>query len=137
MLGESKFIIPYIYVRLIDCNNHTIVSNFHLIVQTVLRTVQYFYVILRIIESLDELTCLKRELKAWESMFERKHARKPSKVILRPVQTKPTCWSNITQHCWMQQCCTMLASFEQAFKNISIYYYSTKIVYQSEVTFVA
>ena len=69
---------------------------------------------------------------------------------LRPVQTKPTCWSNITQHCWMQhvglvcrlcwimledvglslnllkifvqhcatllaqQCCKMLASFEQA-----------------------
>ena len=22
--------------------------------------------------------------------------------MLRPVQTKPTCWSNIIQHCWMQ-----------------------------------
>ncbi|CAB4025820.1 ATP-dependent DNA helicase Q4, partial [Paramuricea clavata] len=30
-------------------------------------------------KSRDELKCLKRELKAWESMFERKHDRKPSK----------------------------------------------------------
>lgn len=32
------------------------------------------------IESFDELKTLKRELKAWESMFERKHSRKPNKV---------------------------------------------------------
>ena len=23
-------------------------------------------------------------------------------IPLRPVKTKPTCWSNIIQHCWMQ-----------------------------------
>ena len=34
------------------------------------------------IESLDELKCLKGELKAWESMFERKHGRRPNKVRL-------------------------------------------------------